>query len=96
MLVTDGTRSFAIYLYADGFIHYPEVDDIFSVFVEHDYGDGINIYRHPDTGTENITNIVNTSNVNVPGMWIFRLDEEDIATGRCINQDAGVYYSKIF
>ena len=44
-----------------------------------------------DTLTLILANVVSTSNINVPGMWMFRLDEEDIASGRCINQDAGVY-----
>ncbi len=88
MLVSDGVRSFALYLYADGLIqHFGSY--VSPDLVGYDYGDGSHFFNHPDSSNESVTGVVNTSNVNVPGMWIFRLDEEDIATGRCINQDGG-------
>ncbi len=89
MLVSDGVRSFALYLYADGLIQHSGSSYGHPALVGYDYGDGNHYFNHPDSLSENITNVESTSNINVPGMWIFRLDEEDIATGRCINQDGG-------
>ncbi len=89
MLVSDGVRSFALYLYADGLIQHSGSSYASPALVGYDYGDGNHYFNHPDSLSENITEIESTSNVNVPGMWIFRLDEEDIATGRSINQNTG-------
>ncbi len=39
----------------------------------YDAGDGKNYYRHPDSATANILNLVSTSNVGEPGVWRFEV-----------------------
>jgi hypothetical protein len=38
-----------------------------------DAGDGKNFYKHPDSLTANILNLVTTSNVSEPGVWRFQV-----------------------
>ena len=38
-------------------------------------GDGINSVTVPGSRAPNITNVINTSNVGIPGVWIFKVDE---------------------
>ncbi|NXH38106.1 TECTA protein, partial [Dicaeum eximium] len=38
-------------------------------------GDGTNFYNIPVSQTDAIINITTTSNVNVPGRWVFRVDD---------------------
>ena len=39
----------------------------------YDAGDGKNFYRHPDSGTANILNLVQGSNAGEPGVWRFEV-----------------------
>ena len=38
-------------------------------------GDQISSITVPGSRTPNITNIVNTSNIDIPGVWMFKVDE---------------------
>ena len=38
-------------------------------------GDQINSYTIPGSRSPNITNIARTSNVGIPGTWIFKVDQ---------------------
>lgn len=38
-------------------------------------GDDTNFYNIPGSQTEAIINITSTSNVNVPGRWVFQVDD---------------------
>ena len=38
-------------------------------------GDQIGSITVPGSRTPNITNIVNTSNIDIPGVWMFKVDE---------------------
>ena len=38
-------------------------------------GHGIHSVTVPESMTPNITNVVNTSNIGIPGIWMFKVDE---------------------
>lgn len=80
-MVTDGLQSFAINNYLDNGINWCsfEVDGLgngrtgFSAQAGFNDGHGINNFFVPGSGTQDIINISSTSNVGIPGKWIFRL-----------------------
>ena len=37
-------------------------------------GDSTNSVTVPGSGTPNITNVINTSNVGIQGVWMFKVD----------------------
>ena len=43
-------------------------------------GDGVHYYTIPGSQTPNVINIVNSSNVATPGLWVFKVDGENIDT----------------
>ena len=59
--------------------------------VGYNAGDGIVSYTVPESLTYDILRIASTSNVDVPGMWVFRLDEEDVVLPTCDNNPIGKY-----
>ena len=86
ILVTNGRRSFAIFLYADGEIQWTtgDLSGGSSGFggtpaqVGFNAGDGLRFASVPGSQTSDIVNIDSTSNVDRRGVWIFRIDEEEI------------------
>ena len=86
MLGTDGSQSFVIFLYADGEIQWTTGEASGGVNglggtpaqVGFNAGDGINYAAVPESRTAEIVNITTTSNVGVPGVWIFQVNEESI------------------
>ncbi len=94
VMATDGINSFVIFLYADGEIQWTTGDASGGTGglggtpaqVGFNAGDGIRFATVPGSRTSDIINITQTSNVAVPGVWIFRVDEEDIAGGGCTNE----------
>ena len=68
------------FLYADDLI---ELSLSHSVQIGIDGGDGVNQYTVPNSLTPDIVNITRTSNVNQPGLWVFKLDEYNIIGGVC-------------
>ena len=46
-----------------------------------DGGDGVNHYTVPNSLTPDIVNITRTSNINQPGLWVFKLDDYNIIGG---------------
>ena len=93
MLATDGLKSFAIFLYADGEIQWTTGDASGGsrglggtpAHAGYNAGDGIRFALLPESDTPEIINIDTTSNVGVPGVWMFEVDEENIAVGVCSN-----------
>ena len=45
-------------------------------------GDGVNFYEIEGAGTDSIINLTLTSNVCIPGRWIFRVDSPEIQGGK--------------
>ena len=75
MLATDGNDTFVMFLYADGLIQWTWD----GVQIGIDGGDEVNYYSVPGSLTPSIINITHTSNVDQPGLWIFKLDTYIIA-----------------
>lgn len=63
MLVTSATASFVIFLYADGEIQRSNGQAGINA------GDGVNFITIPSN-----TNVTQTSNVDIPGVWMFQVD----------------------
>lgn len=89
-MVTDGILSFVIFLYADEGIQWTTGGGGISggvnglggspAQVGFNAGDGVRSYRVPESQTAAVLNISMTSNVGVPGVWIFQVNGEDIRT----------------
>ena len=90
-MATDGLLSFVIFLYADGEIQWATgsasggTDGLGGTpaQVGFDAGDGIRYFTVPGSQTDEIINIASTSNVNIPGMWIFRIDGREVIAAGC-------------
>ena len=90
-MVTDGRQSFVIFLYADGEIQWTTggasggVGGLGGIPAQVGFnaGDGIRFASVPGSRTAAIINITTTSNVGIPGVWIYRVDEESITMGGC-------------
>ncbi|CAF1024950.1 unnamed protein product [Adineta steineri] len=87
VLATDESRSFAFFLYND--LQWasqssggPYAQAGFNA------GDGIVAKMLKYSRTRNITLLVNESNVNVPGLFAFRVDTTDIEAGGCDEQES--------
>ena len=90
VLAISGNETYAIYLYADGLIQWT-TSDVSGVnglggdpaLAGYNAGDGIISYTIPGSQTDDIIEIASTSNVNVSGVWVFRLDEHDPVLPPC-------------
>ena len=82
MLATSGLESFVMFLYADlqwttggyysgGFDGFGGTEALAGF----NAGDQINSYTLPGSITPNIVNIAKTSNVGIPGKWIFTVGQ---------------------
>ena len=82
MLATDGSRSFAIFLYLDDGIQWTTGNRNGGIYglggteaqVGYDAGDYINYYTVNGSMTPSIVDIETTSNVGIPGMYVFEVD----------------------
>ncbi len=80
--MTDGTVSYVKFLYADGEIQWTTGDASNGINgfggtpaqVGFDAGDGERFFSVPGSQTNEIANIASTTNVNVPGVWTFRVN----------------------
>ena len=46
-------------------------------------GDNITFFNVPGSRTDSIIDVEETSNIGIPGRWIFRVDNSDIEQGGC-------------
>ena len=84
MLAVSGDETYVIYLYADGLIQWTTGDDGGGVgglggnpaLVGYNAGDGIISFTVPGSQTDDIIRIASTSNVDVPGVWVFRVSDD--------------------
>ena len=74
VLATDGSRSFALFLYLDGGIEWPNEVYSRTATSGYDTGDGVNYFMHPLSFTDDIGGIEETSNVGVDGLFIFQVN----------------------
>ena len=81
MLITDGTISFVIFLYADDLIQWSVGTADLSAHAQAGFnaGDGIRHTTIEGSRTEAIVNIETTSNIGVPGKYLFRVDTNTIS-----------------
>ncbi|CAF4799370.1 unnamed protein product, partial [Rotaria sp. Silwood2] len=93
VLATDEIRSFAFLLYNDLQWTSPSTSSLIEVNSSSEIGgqagfnagDGIIYEMLPYSRTSYVRRLVNTSNVNVPGLFVFRIDSDTIAIGGCGN-----------
>ena len=80
ILITDGTHSFVIFLYADDLIQWSR-GSISTVDAQAGFnaGDGIRHFTVEGSQTPAIVNIETTSNVGVPGKYVFCVDNMTIS-----------------
>lgn len=72
-MITDGTYSFVIFLYADGLIQWS-----LGAQAGFNAGDDVRSTTIPEPPTEHIINITSTSNIGVLGKYLFRVDDTSI------------------
>ena len=78
--MTNGVHSFAINNYEDDGINWSSVesqgsgDGLTGIAAQAGFNDGygVNYFVVPGSNTSGIVNISSTSNVGIPGKWIFR------------------------
>ena len=71
VLATTATESFVIFLYADGKIQWA---DNALAGINAGNINGVSSTIIPGSQTPSIINITQTSNVGVPGLWMFKVD----------------------
>ena len=95
ILITNGVTSYAAFLYADDEIQWTTGDlsggsnglGGTAAHVGFNAGDNINFFNVPGSQTPEIINITNTSNIGIDGVWVFRVDGEEIVPA---NSDGNV------
>ena len=81
VLASSSSESYAIFLYGD--LQWTTGDrsggrsglNGTEALVGINAGDNINSITVPGSRTPNITNVINTSNVGIPGAWMFKIDK---------------------
>ena len=76
-----------MYLYADGLIQWSQTG---SALAGYNAGNGIISYTIPGSLSLDILNIASTTNVERPGMWVFRVDQEDLVLPSCDDNVLGI------
>ncbi|KAG8445395.1 hypothetical protein GDO86_010251 [Hymenochirus boettgeri] len=94
VLITDGSRSFTIFNYEN--INWTTGRHASSggdnsgrggiaAQAGFNAGDGWRYFNIPGSRTDDIAGISNTTNVGVPGRWVFRIDNNHVQVGECRN-----------
>jgi hypothetical protein len=83
VLSTDGDRSFVFFLYHDIQWTSPQNNTNFHAQAGFNAGNGITFETLPYSNTEDIIQLVNLSNVNLPGLFVYRVDTDQIDAGGC-------------
>jgi hypothetical protein len=83
VLSTDGDRSFVFFLYHD--IQWTRPDNNPNSYAQAGFnsGDGIVFEVLPFSNTADIIQLVNRSNVNIPGLFAYRVDTDKIDAAGC-------------
>ena len=104
VLATSPTESFVIFLYADGGIQWTTGDDSGGInglggtesVAGINAGDGINSITIPGSLTPSIINITQTSNVGIPGVWMFKVGEGNVLyNNACYIKTHGSYCNTV-
>ena len=99
ILASDGDTSFALFIYDD--IQWTTGDASegesgtggFPAEVGFNAGDGVRFKEVPTSQTDEVINIETTSNVGKEGLWVFRVDQDDLAIIPC-GEDTGLFDGK--
>ena len=88
-MATDGDRSYVIFLYADNGIEWLWSEDHFELPAQVGFnaGDGLRYFSHPDSFTTRLIDIPTTTNTGEPGVWVFKVDGEDVIPAGCSTQE---------
>ena len=88
-MAVSGNQTFAIYLYADGLIQWSQEG---KALAGYSAGDGQTYYNISGSLSTELLKISSTSNVGYPGLWVFRVDNNDLVFLSCVNQWPGIQY----
>ena len=80
-MAMSGDETYTIYLYADGLIQWSHHREALAGY---NAGDGIAYYMIPESLSQDIINIPSTTNVMQPGMWVFRVDRDELILTLCM------------
>ncbi len=72
-MATDGQLSYVTFLYDD-----IQWTDSGRALAGINAGDGVRSVNLPESLSDDIRNLVTTSNMGVDGMWMYRVDSSDI------------------
>ena len=82
VLATDGYESYVIFLYAHKRMQWSISDfDRLHAVAGISAGDGINFNTIPESQTAEIINVDETSNVGIPGVWMFQAGKSMLPVG---------------
>ncbi|XP_074046823.1 sushi, nidogen and EGF-like domain-containing protein 1 isoform X1 [Macrotis lagotis] len=94
VLITDGKLSFTIFnyesiLWTTG-MHASSGGDLaglggIAAQAGFNAGDGKRYFNIPGSRTDDIVNVEMTTNVGIPGRWVFRIDDAQVQVGGCSN-----------
>ena len=79
-MAVSGNQTFAIYLYADGLIQWSRDG---RALAGYSAGDGQTYYNISGSLSTEILKISSTSNVGYPGLWVFRVDQNNLVFLSC-------------
>ena len=79
-MAVSGDETYTIYLYADGLIQWTLYGNALAGY---NAGDGIAYYMIPESLSQEIIHISLTTNVEQPGVWVFRVDRNELIVTLC-------------
>ena len=96
MLATSGTESFVMFMYAAGKMQWTTAKYSYTeALAGINAGDGINYYTIPGSRTPNILNITRSTNVGIPGTWIFKVGGMYVCNGVGATEQVATVYVHI-
>ena len=81
MIAVSGDETYTIYLYADGLIQWSNER---TTLAGYNAGDGITYYMICESLSQDIIYISLTTNVEQPGVWVFRVDRNELILTFCM------------
>uniref|UniRef100_G1MWY9 Uncharacterized protein n=1 Tax=Meleagris gallopavo TaxID=9103 RepID=G1MWY9_MELGA len=83
VLITDGKLSFTIFNYES--ITWTTGMHASTQVSSFNAGDGKRYFNIPGSRTDDIADVEMTTNVGIPGRWVFRIDDAQVQVGGCSN-----------
>lgn len=85
--MSDGTESFACFLYPSNEISWPPIDQYPYAIAGFNYGNKIRFYTQPHSSSHDILDIEESSNIHFNGKWLYRINLYRIDPPPCKNVD---------